>query len=65
MKKHIIRIVELTTFISFGTLLACAVWCFATFLSEGEPIASAEYLISPFGRYLFWDFYAPWEQKSP
>ncbi len=41
MKKHIIRIVELTTFISFGTLLACAVWCLATFLSEGEPIASA------------------------
>lgn len=42
MKKHIIRIVELTTFISFGTLLACAVWCFATFLTEGEPIASAK-----------------------
>ncbi len=42
MKKHIIRIVELTTFISFGTLLACAVWCLATLLSEGEPIASAE-----------------------
>ncbi len=41
MKKHIIKIVELTTFISFGTLLACAVWCLATFLSEGEPIASA------------------------
>ncbi len=41
MKKHIIRIVELTTFISFGTLWACAVWCLATFLSEGEPIASA------------------------
>lgn len=42
MKKHIIRTVELTTFISFGTLLACAVWCLATFLSEGEPIASAK-----------------------
>ncbi len=41
LKKHIIRIVELTTFISFGTLLACAVWRLATLLSEGEPIASA------------------------
>ena len=41
LKKHIIKIIELTTYISFGTLIACAVWYLVTLLSRGEPIASA------------------------
>ncbi len=40
-KKHLIRIIELTSFISFGTLIACGVWYFVTLASKDIPILSA------------------------
>lgn len=42
MKKHIIRIVELTTYISFGTLIACGIWYLVTLVSMDMPIMTAE-----------------------
>lgn len=42
MKKHIIRIVELTTYISFGTMIACGIWYLVTLVSMDMPIMTAE-----------------------
>lgn len=42
MKKHIIKIVELTTFISFGTLIACGVWYLVTLISMDMPVMTAQ-----------------------
>lgn len=65
LKKHIIKIIELTTYISFGTLIACAVWYLVTLLSRGEAIASASMPYITLGRFRFWASCAPWARTSP
>lgn len=41
IKKHIVRIVGLTTYISFGTLIACGIWYLVTLIIADTPIMTA------------------------
>lgn len=41
MKERIIRLLRLISFISFGTLIATAVWCFVSLKANGESVIEA------------------------
>ena len=41
MKERIIRLLRRISFISFGTLIATAVWCFVSLKANGESVIEA------------------------
>lgn len=41
MKERIIRAIRLTTYITFGTLIATATWYYMTLMLNGDPVQGA------------------------